>query len=205
MHTVRIATRKSPLGLWQAEAIGSALVQAHPELSYTLVPMTTEGDRFLAAKLTEIGGKNVFVKELERAIVDGQADLAVHSMKDVTAVLPDGLIIAVMTEREDPRDVFVSSTYASLDALPPGGRVGTASSRRQCQLLEARPDLQVGLVRGNVNTRLRKLDEGEFDALILAAAGLQRLGVPGAGVVVHNRDLSSVQVRGDKRDPSRLY
>jgi hydroxymethylbilane synthase len=141
--------------------------------------MSTSGDRFLNAKLTEIGGKSMFVKELETAILDGTADIAVHSMKDVTAMLPDGLEIAVYLEREDPRDALVGraggTSLVGTEQLAQGARVGTASSRRQCQLLAARPDLQIGLVRGNVNTRLRKLDEGEFDALILAVSGLMRL------------------------------
>ena len=173
--TVRIATRKSPLALWQAEFVKQALEQAHDDIECVLVPMTTSGDRFLSAKLTEIGGKSMFVKELEKALLDGSADIAVHSMKDVTAELPDDLQISVYTEREDPRDALVTRVAASLDELPEGARVGTASSRRQCQLLASRPDLQVGLVRGNVNTRLAKLDGGDFDALILAASGLMRL------------------------------
>jgi hydroxymethylbilane synthase len=176
MDTLRIATRKSPLALWQAAAISRALTHAHPGLTCELVPMSTQGDIFLEARLTEVGGKNMFVKELERAILAGDADFAVHSMKDVTAQLPPELSIAVMTAREDPRDAFVSNSAPTLAALPLGARIGTASSRRQCQLLATRPDLQVGLVRGNVNTRLAKLDAGEFDALILAASGLLRLG-----------------------------
>lgn len=177
MDVIRIATRKSPLALWQAETISCALSKARPGLRCELVPMSTQGDRFLEAKLIEIGGKNVFIKELEEAMLDGRADIAVHSMKDVTADLPDGLALPVFAAREDPRDAFVSPHHQSFAALPPGARVGTASSRRQCQLLERRPDLQIGTVRGNVNTRLAKLDAGEFDALVLAAAGLKRLGL----------------------------
>lgn len=172
---LRIATRKSPLALWQAEFVKRALEDAHDDLFCELVPMTTSGDRFLNAKLTEIGGKSMFVKELQRALLDGSADIAVHSMKDVTAELPEALQISVFTPREDPRDALVSEVAASLAGLPDGARVGTASSRRQCQLLATRPDLRVGLVRGNVNTRLAKLDAGEFEALILAASGLMRL------------------------------
>lgn len=176
MHLIRIATRKSPLALWQAEHVKSRLERAHKDLRCELVPMTTSGDRFLSAKLSEVGGKGMFVKELERALLDGSADIAVHSMKDVTAQLPDGLHIPAFTAREDPSDALVSSSATDLASLPHAARVGTASSRRQCQLLALRPDLQVGLVRGNVNTRLAKLDSGEFDALILASSGLMRLG-----------------------------
>ena len=179
ISTLRIATRKSPLALWQAEHVKRRLERHHVGLQCELVPMSTSGDRFLNAKLTEIGGKSMFVKELETAIMDGSADIAVHSMKDVTAALPDGLEIGVYLEREDPRDALVGAAtgapLANLEMLATGSRVGTASSRRQCQLLDMRPDLEIGLVRGNVNTRLRKLDEGEFDALILAASGLMRL------------------------------
>ncbi|NKC15375.1 MAG: hydroxymethylbilane synthase [Gammaproteobacteria bacterium] len=177
MLTLKIATRKSPLALWQARAVSEVLCTAHFGLHCELLPMTTAGDRLLGAKLTEAGGKSLFVKELERAILDHQADFAVHSMKDVTAQLPAQLFIAAVTAREDPRDVFVSASCSRFEALPAGARVGTASSRRQCQLLALRPDLVVGTVRGNVNTRLAKLDAGDFDALVLAAAGLQRLGL----------------------------
>ncbi|MEM7406211.1 MAG: hydroxymethylbilane synthase [Pseudomonadota bacterium] len=172
---VRIATRKSPLALWQAEHVSARLEAHHPGLRCELCPIVTSGDRFLSAKLTEIGGKSMFVKELERALLDGSADIAVHSMKDVTAQVPEGLHLAAYTAREDPHDALVSAAAARLIDLPAGARVGTASSRRQCQLLAVRPDLEVGLVRGNVNTRLAKLDAGEFDALILAASGLMRL------------------------------
>ena len=172
---IRIATRQSPLALWQARAVSDQLCAANPGLSCELVPMTTEGDRRLDQRLTEIGGKSVFIKELERALLDGRADIAVHSVKDVTAEMPAGMILAAFTEREDPRDAFVSNSYENLDGLPHGAVVGTGSSRRQCQLLAMRPDLEVKLVRGNVNTRLGKLDAGDYDALILAAAGLKRL------------------------------
>ncbi len=175
MSKIRIATRQSPLALWQARAVSDQLCAANRGLSCELVPMTTEGDRRLDQRLTEIGGKSVFIKELERALLDGRADIAVHSVKDVTAEMPAGMILAAFTEREDPRDAFVSNSYDNLDGLPHGAVVGTGSSRRQCQLLAMRPDLEVKLVRGNVNTRLGKLDAGDYDALILAAAGLKRL------------------------------
>ncbi|HHH13496.1 MAG TPA: hydroxymethylbilane synthase [Thiolapillus brandeum] len=175
-QTIRIATRKSPLAMWQAEHVAAALRAAHPGLQVELLGMSTQGDKILDTPLAKIGGKGLFVKELEQGMLEGRADLAVHSMKDVPVELPAGLHLPVIMEREDPRDAFVSSRYASLDELPKGARVGTSSLRRQCQLLELRPDLELLPLRGNVNTRLRKLDEGEYDAVILAAAGLIRLG-----------------------------
>lgn len=175
-NLVRIATRKSPLALWQAEHVAAALKAAHPGLQVELMGMSTQGDKILDTPLAKIGGKGLFIKELEVAMLEGQADLAVHSMKDVPVEFPPGLHLACIMEREDPRDAFVSNTFPGLDALPQGARVGTCSLRRQCQLLDRRPDLQILPLRGNVNTRLRKLDEGEFDAIILAAAGLIRLG-----------------------------
>ena len=173
---LRIATRKSPLAMWQAEHVAHRLRQAHHDLQVELLGMSTQGDKILDTPLAKIGGKGLFVKELEQGMLDGRADIAVHSMKDVPVELPEGLHLAVILEREDPRDAFVSNRYASLDELPEGALVGTSSLRRQCQLSEARPDLQIRPLRGNVNTRLRKLDDGEFDAEILAAAGLKRLG-----------------------------
>ena len=173
---LRIATRKSPLALWQAEHVRARLTALHPGLSVELVAMTTEGDKILDTPLAKVGGKGLFVKELEHALLEGRADIAVHSLKDVTVTLPDGLIIPVIGEREDPRDAFVSNRYDSLEALPPGSRVGTSSLRRQCQLRARHPELNVIPLRGNVNTRLAKLDAGEFDAILLAAAGLKRLG-----------------------------
>jgi len=175
-QTLRIATRKSPLAMWQAEHVAQRLRQTHSELQVELLGMSTQGDKILDTPLAKIGGKGLFVKELEQGMLDGRADIAVHSMKDVPVELPEGLHLAVILEREDPRDAFVSNRYASLTELPDGAVVGTSSLRRQCQLSEARPDLQIRPLRGNVNTRLRKLDEGEFDAEILAAAGLKRLG-----------------------------
>lgn len=173
---IRIATRKSALALWQAEYVKARLEQAHPGLKVSLVPMVSRGDKLLDAPLAKIGGKGLFVKELETALLENQADIAVHSMKDVPMDFPEGLGLYCICEREDPRDAFVSNTYDSLDALPAGSVVGTSSLRRQAQLLARRPDLKIQFLRGNVNTRLAKLDAGEYDAIILAAAGLIRLG-----------------------------
>ncbi|SHL27992.1 hydroxymethylbilane synthase [Phytopseudomonas punonensis] len=173
---IRIATRKSALALWQAEHVKARLEQAHPGLQVSLVPMVSRGDKLLDAPLAKIGGKGLFVKELETALLENQADIAVHSMKDVPMDFPEGLGLFCICEREDPRDAFVSNTYESLDALPAGSVVGTSSLRRQAQLLARRPDLKIHFLRGNVNTRLAKLDAGEYDAIILAAAGLIRLG-----------------------------
>ncbi len=174
--TIRIATRKSPLAMWQAEYVRDRLMAIHPELNVELLGMTTQGDKILDSPLAKIGGKGLFVKELEQQMLDGGADIAVHSMKDVPVAFPGGLHLAVICEREDPRDAFVSNHFQSLDELPQGAKVGTSSMRRQCQLKALRPDLQILDLRGNVNTRLRKLDEGQYDAIILAAAGLIRLG-----------------------------
>ncbi len=173
---IRIATRKSALALWQAEHVKARLELAHPGLKVSLVPMVSRGDKLLDAPLAKIGGKGLFVKELETALLENQADIAVHSMKDVPMDFPLGLGLYCICEREDPRDAFVSNTHESLAALPPGSLVGTSSLRRQAQLLARRPDLQIRFLRGNVNTRLAKLDAGEYDAIILAAAGLIRLG-----------------------------
>ena len=175
-NIVRIATRKSPLALWQAEFVKAELLKHHPELQVELVKMVTQGDKILDTPLAKVGGKGLFVKELEVGMLQGDADIAVHSMKDVPVEFPDGLHLAVICEREDPRDAFVSNTYDSIDDLPQGAKVGTSSMRRECQLRAHRTDLEILSLRGNVNTRLRKLDEGEYDAIILAAAGLIRLG-----------------------------
>lgn len=174
---LRIVTRKSPLALWQAGYVQSQLAALHPDLSIELVPMQTSGDKLFDAPLTAVGGKGLFVKELEEHLLSGAADLAVHSMKDVTVDLPQGLVIPVVLAREDPRDAFVSQNYDDLQSLPRAARVGTSSLRRQCQLSAIRPDLSLQNLRGNVGTRLRKLQEGQFDAIILAAAGLKRLGL----------------------------
>ncbi|MGF1693322.1 hydroxymethylbilane synthase [Photobacterium kagoshimensis] len=172
---IRIATRKSPLAMWQAEFVKAELEQAHPGLTVELVPMVTKGDIILDTPLAKVGGKGLFVKELEVAMLEDRADIAVHSMKDVPVEFPEGLGLVTICEREDPRDAFVSNTYNNIDELPEGAIVGTSSLRRQCQLRANRPDLVVKDLRGNVNTRLRKLDEGQYDAIILACAGLIRL------------------------------
>ncbi|WP_394213090.1 hydroxymethylbilane synthase [Enterovibrio calviensis] len=174
---LRIATRKSPLALWQAEYVKAALENTHPGLVVELVPMVTKGDIILDTPLAKVGGKGLFVKELEQAMLEGRADIAVHSMKDVPVEFPEGLGLVTICERGDPRDAFVSNTYSSISDLPQGAIVGTSSLRRQCQLREMRPDLVVNDLRGNVGTRLGKLDNGEYDAIILAAAGLKRLGL----------------------------
>ncbi|MDO9844259.1 hydroxymethylbilane synthase [Glaesserella parasuis] len=174
---LRIATRQSPLALWQANFVKDALEQRFPQLSVELVTMVTKGDIILDTPLAKIGGKGLFVKELELALLENRADIAVHSMKDVPMTFPEGLGLAVICEREDPRDAFVSNHYANLEALPAGAVVGTSSLRRQCQLMAKYPHLQIKSLRGNVGTRLSKLDNGEYDAIILASAGLIRLGL----------------------------
>ncbi|HEY0635259.1 MAG TPA: hydroxymethylbilane synthase [Gammaproteobacteria bacterium] len=173
---IRIATRESLLAVWQAEYVASALRALHPGVEVELVKMKSQGDSILDVPLAKIGGKGLFVKELEEGLLSNRADIAVHSLKDVPMELPEGLHLPVVCTREDPRDAFVSNSYKSLDALPVGAVVGTSSMRRQCQLLEKRPDLKINFLRGNVQTRLRKLDEGQYDAIILASAGLRRLG-----------------------------
>lgn len=190
---LRIATRKSALALWQAEFVKAELEAAYPNLTVTLVPMVSRGDQLLDSPLAKIGGKGLFVKELQSALLEKRADIAVHSMKDVPMEFPEGLGLYCICEREDPRDAFVSNHYANLDALPEGSIVGTSSLRRQAQILAQRPDLTINFLRGNVNTRLAKLDAGEYDAIILAAAGLLRLGFA-------DRIRSSLEV--DKHLPS---
>ncbi|QPB43603.1 hydroxymethylbilane synthase [Rodentibacter haemolyticus] len=178
MPTVlKIATRQSPLALWQANFVKKRLEDLHPDLSVKLVPMVTKGDVILDTPLAKIGGKGLFVKELENALLEKRADIAVHSMKDVPMQFPEGLGLSVICKREDPRDAFVSNRYVSFDDLPQGAIIGTSSLRRQCQLKQLRPDLDIRSLRGNVGTRLSKLDNGEYDAIILAAAGLIRLGM----------------------------
>jgi hydroxymethylbilane synthase len=176
-RTIRIATRRSRLALWQAGHVGELLLRANPDLEVEYVAMATQGDRVRDRPLADVGGKGLFVRELERAIADGRADIAVHSMKDVPAELPDEMCIAAVLHRANPLDAFVSVKYPGLAALPPGARIGTSSPRRQAQLHEARPDLLVTLLRGNVDTRLRRLEEGALDAILLACAGLERLGL----------------------------
>ena len=177
MQHLRIATRRSMLALWQAEHVAGLLRVRYPGLDVSLVPLVTAGDRIQDRPLAAVGGKGLFTKELEVAIAEGRAELAVHSMKDVPAALPEGFVIAAVLPRADPRDAFVSRRHAAFAALPHGARIGTSSQRRQCLLRAARPDLEIVPLRGNVDTRLRKLDDGEFDAIVLASAGLMRLGL----------------------------
>lgn len=174
-RVIRIATRKSALAMWQAHYVKNALEIAHPELNVVLVPMTTKGDIILDRPLAKVGGKGLFIKELEVAMQKGEADIAVHSMKDVPVQFPDGFGLHAICERENPFDAFVSNKYAHIDELPRGAVVGTSSLRRQCQLKDIRPDIQIKDLRGNVNTRLAKLDDGQYDGIILASAGLIRL------------------------------
>lgn len=175
--TLKIATRQSPLALWQANYVKDRLQQLYPDLTIELVPMVTKGDVILDSPLAKIGGKGLFVKELENALLNKEADIAVHSMKDVPMQFPEGLELAVICQREDPRDAFVSHSYRTFAELPQGAVVGTSSLRRQCQLKALRPDLDIRSLRGNVGTRLSKLDNGDYDAIILASAGLIRLGL----------------------------
>ncbi len=174
-HLLRIATRKSALALWQAEYVKSRLESIHPQLTVELLPLTSRGDIILDVPLAKVGGKGLFVKELETALLDDKADIAVHSMKDLPMEFPHGLGLSVICEREDPRDAFVSNKFRHFDELPNGAIVGTSSLRRQCRLLALRPDIEIRFLRGNVNTRLAKLDAGQYDAIILASAGLIRL------------------------------
>lgn len=175
IKTLKIATRQSPLAMWQAEHIRDRIEQLHPHVKVELVTFVTQGDKILDTPLAKIGGKGLFVKELEAALLDGRADLAVHSMKDVPMQLPEGLTLAVICEREDPFDAFVSNQYEKFEDLPQGAKLGTSSLRRKSQILKQRPDLDVIDLRGNVGTRLSKLDAGQYDAIILASAGLKRL------------------------------
>jgi hydroxymethylbilane synthase len=176
MATLTIATRRSPLALWQARHVQALLAGLHPDLDVRLMGITTQGDRFLEAPLAQAGGKGLFIKELEEKLLQGEADIAVHSMKDVTVDIPDGLELTVILPREDPQDALLSPRHGKLDDLPQGARVGTSSVRRQCQLRARRADLNLMNLRGNVGTRLRKLAAGDYDAIVLAAAGLRRLG-----------------------------
>jgi len=173
--TLRIATRQSPLALWQAEHVKRRLQEAHAGLEIELITMKTQGDKILDTPLAKIGGKGLFVKELEQGMLEGRADIAVHSIKDVPMEFPEGLFLSTILEGEEPCDAFVSNKFNNVDELPEGAIVGTCSLRRACQLLNKRPDLKIRDLRGNVNTRLAKLDAGEFDAIILACAGLIRL------------------------------
>jgi len=179
LQMIRIATRKSPLALWQSEHVAARLRKIHPSLQIELVPLSTRGDEILDRSLAAIGGKGLFLKELELAMQRGEADCAVHSLKDVPMELEPGFALAAILARADPVDALVSPSFASIDALPEGACVGTSSLRRQSQLRAVRPDLEIRDLRGNVNTRLAKLDGGDFDAIILAAAGLLRLDLAG--------------------------
>jgi hydroxymethylbilane synthase len=174
---LRIATRRSPLALWQAEFVAQQLQSHHPDLQIELLPMTSLGDQLLDSPLSKIGGKGLFVKELEKSLLEHESDLAVHSMKDVPADLPEGLCLAAILARDNPADALVSDAFESLEQLPINARVGTSSLRRQMQLLALRPDLEILPLRGNVNSRLRKLAAGDYQAIVLAAAGLERLGL----------------------------
>jgi hydroxymethylbilane synthase len=174
-HTITIATRKSPLAMWQAEYVKARLEAAHPDLQVALLPMTTKGDRILDTPLAKVGGKGLFIKELEVAMMAGEADIAVHSLKDVPMAFPQGFGLHAVCARENPYDAFVSNHYARFEDLPQGAIVGTSSLRRQAQIRLARPDLVIRDLRGNVNSRLQKLDDGQYDAIVLACAGLMRL------------------------------
>jgi hydroxymethylbilane synthase len=202
-----IATRESRLALWQAEHVKALLTQQGHEV--TLLGMTTQGDQILDRSLSKVGGKGLFVKELEVALAEGRADLAVHSLKDVPMDLPEGFALACVMEREDPRDAFVSPKYASLSALPQGAVVGTSSLRRVALLRAARPDLRIEPLRGNLDTRLRKLDEGQYDAIVLAAAGLKRLGLqariravfePSEMLPAAGQGALGIEIRSDRTD-----
>ena len=210
---VRIATRRSRLALWQAEFVAARLAATHPGLVVTLVPIVTEGDRIQDRSLAAAGGKGLFIKELENALADGRADIAVHSMKDMPADLADGFAIAAALERGDPRDCLVSARHGSLEELPRGARVGTSSLRRQCQLLHRRPDLEVLPLRGNVDTRLAKHDTGASEAIILAAAGLERLGLearirarlePGDMLPAVGQGIMGIECLADRGDVAEL-
>jgi hydroxymethylbilane synthase len=174
---LRIVTRESPLALWQANYVREALCALHPHLDIEILGITTEADRLLDTSLESLGGKGAFVKELEQALLNGQADIAVHSMKDVSIELPQELALPVILKREDPRDVLVSNKYSCFSELPANARIGTSSLRRKCQLMAKHADFNILEIRGNIGTRLRKLDEGQYDALVLAAAGVKRLGL----------------------------
>lgn len=177
MKTLRIATRQSPLAMWQAEFVQSQLQTLHPELNVELLPMTTKGDQILNSPLALVGGKGLFVKELEHALLDGRADIAVHSMKDVPPGFPEGLGLGAILKRHSPFDAVLSNNYSTLEELPDGAHVGTASQRRKAQILARFPKLKISTLRGNIQTRIGKLDAGEFDAILLAASGLERMGL----------------------------
>jgi hydroxymethylbilane synthase len=209
MRPLTIATRESALALWQARHVRDRLTTLHPGLQVELLGMTTQGDQILDVSLNKIGGKGLFVKELEQALMQGRADLAVHSLKDVPMILPAGFSLAAIGEREDPRDAFVSNKYRQLSELPPGSVVGTSSLRRESQLRARYPHLDIQPLRGNVNTRLRKLDEGLYAAIILAAAGLIRLGLANRITALLEAEQSlpaagqgalGIEIRSDRED-----
>ncbi|MBT2865871.1 hydroxymethylbilane synthase [Chromobacterium violaceum] len=213
MDKIVIASRESRLAMWQAEHIQARLQALYPHLTVEILGMTTQGDQILDKTLSKIGGKGLFVKELEQALMDGRADLAVHSLKDVPMTLPDGFALAAVCEREDPRDAFVSNRYQHLSELPAGSVVGTSSLRREAQLRARFPQLAVKALRGNVQTRLKKLDDGEFDAIILAAAGLKRLGLaeriqgelaPSESLPAAGQGALGIEIRADRADLSAL-
>lgn len=212
-QTLTIATRESALALWQAHHVRDRLMALHPGLNVELLGMTTQGDQILDVTLSKIGGKGLFVKELEQALLDGRADLAVHSLKDVPMVLPEGFELAAIGEREDPRDAFVSNRFKQLSELPLGAIVGTSSLRRESQLRARYPHLDIQPLRGNVNTRLRKLDEGQYAAIILAAAGLKRLGfvqriatllAPEQSLPSAGQGALGIEIRSDRNDVAAL-
>ena len=213
MDKIVIASRESRLAMWQAEHIQSRLQALYPHLTVEILGMTTQGDQILDKTLSKIGGKGLFVKELEVALAEGRADLAVHSIKDVPMVLPEGFALAAICEREDPRDAFVSNQYASLSELPAGAVVGTSSLRRESQLRARFPHLSIKPLRGNVQTRLRKLDDGEYDAIILAAAGLKRLNLhdrirselaPSESLPAAGQGALGLEIRADRADMQAL-
>ncbi len=213
LTSLTIATRESRLALWQAEHVKACLEAAHPGLTVKLLGMTTEGDQRLDVTLSKIGGKGLFVKELEAALHDGRADLAVHSLKDVPAELPQGFALACVMEREDPRDAFISNQYASLAALPEGAVVGTSSLRREVQIRAKYPSLKIVPLRGNLDTRFRKLDEGQYDAIILAYAGVKRLGLAARVKAIIERDemlpaaaqgALGIEIRANRRDVAEM-
>ena len=197
-HILRIATRQSPLALWQAEHVATRLMAHHPGLQVDLVKMVTQGDRILDAPLAKVGGKGLFVKELEQGLLEDRADIAVHSMKDVPAQLPEGLHLAAILLREDPRDAFVSNRYSSLAHLPPTARIGTSSLRRQSQLKLRLPECQLVSLRGNVGTRLDKLEQEGLDAIILAAAGLIRLNLVARRIPGSTNSSPCCTIRGQR-------
>lgn len=210
---IRIATRKSRLALWQAEHVAGLLAKLAPDCDVELVPLSTKGDEVLDRSLQKIGGKGLFIKELEAAILEGAADVAVHSMKDVPAAIPDGFCLASILERGNPADALLASRATSLETLPEGARVGSSSLRRQAQILARRPDVTVEPLRGNVHTRIRKLDDGEFDAIVLAAAGLERLELhhritrvlePGTMLPAAGQGVIGIECRTDDESLRRL-